>query len=147
MFLPKQVIYFNPFYFKNGNIAKPKYFIILARINNKTIVASLPTRTNNAPSLVQKTHGCINLDDRFFNCYVFEPGKSICENGFSFPLPTFIYGNQVEDYEVEILENTYKIPGVDYEEMGILTESEFTSILACIINSSATRRKIKKLLQ
>lgn len=147
MFQSKQVIYFNEFYFKNGNTAKPKYLIILARIEDKTIVASLPTRTNTAPMLVDKAHGCVNLDNRCFNCYVFEPGKAICENGFAFEMPTFIYGNQVEDYEIEILEDVYTIQGVDYEEKGILKETEFKAIIDCILNSSSTKRKIKKLLQ
>lgn len=146
MFYPRQIIYFNEFFFKNGNTAKPKYLIILGRVEDKTIVASLPTRTNNAPKLVDVSHGCINLDDRCFNCYVFEAGKIICENGFSFELPTYIYGNQVEDYEIEILEDKYKIQDVDYEEMGILTQSEYDEILKCILNSSSTKRKIKKLL-
>jgi hypothetical protein len=147
VFQPKQVIYFNEFYFKNGNTAKPKYLIILGRIADKIIVASLPTRTNNSPSLVNTNHGCVNLDERCFNCYVFEPRRSICENNFAFELQTFIYGNQVEDYDIEILEDVYMIKGVDYEEKGILTESEFKAILECIINGSSTKRKIKKLLQ
>lgn len=147
MFQPKQIIYFNEFYFKNGNTAKPKYLIILGRVKDKTIVASLPTRTNNSPSLLHTKHGCVNLDERCFNCYVFEPGRSICENNFAFELPTFIYGNQVEDYDIEILEDVYMIKGVDYEEKGILTEPEFKAILECILNSSSTKRKIKKLLQ
>lgn len=147
MFYSRQVIYFNEFFFKNGNTSKPKYLIILGRVEDKTIVASLPTRTNNAPGLVTEQHGCINHDDRCFNCYAFEAGREICENGFSFDLPTFIYGNQVEDYEIEIMEDVYSIPGVDYEEMGVLTENEFQAILDCIRNSSSTKRKIKRLLQ
>lgn len=70
MFQPKQIIYFNEFYFKNGNTSKPKYLIILGVINNKTVVASLPTRTNNAPALLDKKHGCVNIDERCFNCYL-----------------------------------------------------------------------------
>lgn len=115
MFHSRQIIYFPDFYFKNGNTSKPKYLIILGVIGNKTVVASLPTRTNNAPSLINKSHGCINLDDRCFNCYLFEQGKPICENGFSFDLPTFIYGSQVEDYEMQIMNDVYKIEGIDFE--------------------------------
>lgn len=147
MFQPRQIIYFNEFFFKNGNTSKPKYLIILGVLNNKTVVASLPTRVNNAPSLLNKKHGCVNIDERCFNCYLFEPGKPICENGFAFDLPTFIYGNQVEDYELEILEDVYRIKGVDYEEKGILTDVEFAAIIQCIINSASTKRKIKNLLQ
>ena len=63
MFFPRQIIYFNEFFFKNGNTPKPKYLIILGRVEDKTIVASLPTRTNNAPQLVNSLHGCINLEN------------------------------------------------------------------------------------
>lgn len=148
MFHPRQIIYFNEFFFKNGNTSKPKYLIILGRIEDKTIVASLPTRTNNAPSLINNIiHGCINLDANCFNCYVFQPQKVICENGFSFDLPTYIYGNQIEDYNIEVLEDVYKIPGVDYEEKGILTQEEFSLILNCIKNSASIKRKIKRLFQ
>lgn len=40
------IIYFTPFYFKNGkSTAKPKYFIVLkANVDNKGVLASLPTR-------------------------------------------------------------------------------------------------------
>lgn len=146
MFFPGQIIYFNEFYFKNGNTSKPKYLIILGRFEDKTIVASLPTRTIVAPSLISKSHGCINMEDRCFNCYVFEPGKVICENGFSFNQPTYIYGSQIEDYEIDILEEVYPIPGVDFEEKGVLLQKEFQDILDCIRNSSSIKRKIKRLL-
>lgn len=147
MFHPKQIIYFTEFYFKNGNTSKPKYLVILGVVKNKSIVASLPTSVNNAPALLNKKHGCVNIDDRCFNCYLFEPGKAVCDNGFAFDLPTFIYGNQVEDYDLEIMEDKYRIKGVDYEEMGILKDEEFAAIIKCILNSSSTKRKIKKLLQ
>ena len=147
MFYPGQIIYFTEFYFKNGNTSKPKYLIILGRVADKTLVASLPTRTNTSPLLVTETHGCVNLDDRCFNCYVFAQGKPICTNGFAFPLPTYIYGHQVEDYEVEIFEDIYQIKGVDYEEVGELEKHELASILHCIVNSASTKRKIKRLLQ
>ncbi len=146
MFIPGHIIYFPTFYFKNGNTAKPKYLIVLGVSGDKTIVASLPTRVNNAPTLINVAHGCINQDDRVFNCYAFEPGRIICDNGFSFDLPTFIYGNQVEDYEVEIFEGVYQIEGIDYEIKGTLNNDEFTGIIDCIKNSVSTKRKIKRLL-
>lgn len=86
------------------------------------------------------------MEDRCFNCYVFEPGKVICENGFSFNQPTYIYGSQIEDYEIDILEEVYPIPGVDFEEKGVLLQKEFQDILDCIRNSSSIKRKIKRLL-
>ena len=146
MFSPGQIIYFNVFFFKNGNTPKAKYFIVLAYINEEIIVASLPTRTNLAASLIDKPHGCVNIDDRCFNCYVFEQDKVVGQNGFCFPLPTYVYGDQVEDYQVGLMQDIYKIEGIDYEILDTLTESEFTSLVDCIKNSTTVKRKIKRYL-
>jgi hypothetical protein len=145
LFIPGQIVYFKEFFFKNGNTSKPKYFIVLA-VGPKLIVASLPTRSNLSPLLVNKFHGCINLDERCFNCYAFEAKKIIGKSGFSFELPTFIYGDQVENYELELMEDIYKIRGVDYEVLDILMDSEFIEVINCIKNSASAKRKIKRLL-
>lgn len=146
MFLQGQIIYFNSFVFKNGNAPKPKYFIILKNIGTKIIIGSLPTRTNSVPSFVTVSHGCINLDDRCYNCYLFQKDKVICKNGFSFELPTYIYGDQVEDYEVEKFEEKYSIKGVDYEILDTLTDTEYNEIMKCLLNSQSVKRKIKRYL-
>jgi hypothetical protein len=146
VFQQGQIIYFNSFVFKNGNDPKPKYFIVLRNIEDKIIVGSLPTRTNSTPAFVTVPHGCINLDDRCYNCYLFQKDKVICENGFSFELPTYIYGDQVEDYEVEKLEEKYKIRGVDYEILDKLIDGEYRELINCLLNSQSVKRKIKKLL-
>lgn len=147
MFASGKIIYFDPFYFKNGNTAKPKYLIILKLVNNQTIVASLPTRGNHAPQLINKIHGCINVDDRCFNCYAIEKGRIICTNGFAFQLPTFIYGNEIEDYELSIFEEIYLKDERCCKEVGLLLDTEFNALIECVLNSSTTKRKIKKLLQ
>ncbi len=146
MFSKGQIIYCTPFYFQNGNTAKPKYFIILSNINEETIIASLPTRTNNAPSLIEITHGCVNHDDRCFNCYVFEPNRKISHNGFSFPIRTYIYGNEVESYKLALLSSIYTIENIDYEILGTLTDDEFINLYDCIKNSGSVKRGIKRLL-
>ena len=146
MFSKGQIIYCTPFYFQNGNTAKPKYFIVLNNINEETIIASLPTRSNHAPTLIDITHGCVNFDDRRFNCYVFEPNRVITTNGFSFPIGTYIYGNEVESYHAKLLSSIYTIENIDYEVLGTLTEAEFTDIYDCIKNSSSVKRGIKRLL-
>lgn len=112
MFAAGQIVYFYEFYFKNGNEPKAKYFIVLANINEELIIASLPTRTNLAATLIDKPHGCINIDERCFNCYVLEQGRIVGKNGFYFPLPTYVYGDQVEDYQVDLMQDIYKIEGV-----------------------------------
>lgn len=147
MFSARQIIFFTEFFFKNGNTSKPKYFVVLKTINEDVIVASLPTRTNLAASLITKPHGCVNIDERCFNCYVFEAKRAIATNGFSFPLPTFIYGDEVEDYKVELMEDVYKIEGVDYEIMGELTPAEYKALIECLLISKSVKRKIKRYLE
>ena len=146
MFSDGQIVYFRPFYFKNGNTAKNKYFIIVKNIKNETIIASLPTRGEKAPALTTIEHGCINIDERCFNCYLFQAGKVICDNGFAFDQSTYVYGNEVEDYDVKILESVYLIENVDYEIAGTLIQSEYQALLSCLKESASVKRKIKKLL-
>ena len=146
MFTQGKIFYFTPFYFKNGNTAKPKYFIVLKNIDDSIVIASLPTRSNKAPSLIDVTHGCINHDDRLFNCYAFEEGRVVTDNGFSFPIATYIYGNEVETYEVSILSSVYQVKNIDYEIKGTLTGAEFTNLYDCLKNSSSIKRGIKRLL-
>lgn len=146
MFQEGELIYFTPFYFKNGNTSKNKYFIILKIIGDNTLLASLPTSNNIAPSLVDKQHGCINLDDRCYNCYLFEANRPICTNSFAFERQTHIYGNEVEDYEVTNFISIYGIEGVDFKRIGMLTETEYNSLIECLKSSDSVKRKIKKIL-
>jgi hypothetical protein len=140
------VLYIPPFYFKNGNTSKNKYFIVLKLVDNQIVIASLPTRTNKAPTLLQSVHGCNNDTERCFNCYAYEAEKVITDNGFAFPINTYVYGNEVEDYLLQTLELNYKIEGVDYEIMGKLTNEEYNNLCACLKQSTSIRRGIKKYL-
>lgn len=144
MFSEGEIILCTPFYFKNGNPAKNKYFIVLKNIDQTSIIASLPTSINKIPSSLAQTHGCINHDDRCFNCYLFEAGVSICDNGFYFPLHTHIYGNELEDYELSIIQSIYGIEGVDFERKGTLNKTEFEQLVSCLKNSTSVKRKIRK---
>ena len=145
MFEVGTILYLSPFYFKNGNTAKNKYFIILKNIDDKTIIASLPTRKNQLPSFIA-THGCSHDAERCINCYAFKPKKCICENGFAFPIQTFMYGNEVEDYQLDILKFNHKVEGVDYEILGTLYKQEYEDILSCLKQSTSLRRGVKKYL-
>ena len=146
MFKEGIVLYISPFYFKNGNTSKNKYFIILKVIDNEIVIASLPTRSNKAPALIQVEHGCNNDPERCFNCYVFQESRVITDSGFSFAMNTYIYGNEVEDYILQTLESNYQIEGVDYEILGSLTKQEYTHLCACLKQSTSIRRGIKKYL-
>ncbi|MEO8108786.1 MAG: hypothetical protein ABI594_02085 [Ginsengibacter sp.] len=147
MFVKGQLLYFTPFYFKNGNDPKNKFFLILRNIGNITIVASLPTKVNNAPSLMDDSHGCINHDERKFNCYVFAKNKPICNNGFSVDLTTHIYGDQIDEYLIEEITDFNSImEGRDYETRGMLTEEELKGIKDCVQNSKSVIGRVKRLL-
>ncbi|MFP5040487.1 hypothetical protein [Parasediminibacterium sp. JCM 36343] len=146
MFSEGQLLYFTPFNFKNGDEPANKFFIVLKNVDGNTIVASLPTSKPNPPALIDITHGCINKDERMFNCYLFGAGKKVCKNGFCFELNTHVYGNQINAYNEKDFtkDNERCVEGVHYFVKGELTELELKSLLDCIRNSKSIKNKIKK---
>jgi hypothetical protein len=147
MYSPGRILYFDPFYFKNGNPCKPKYFIVLHNESDNTIIASLPTRSDHVPGCTPIKHGCINEDDINFNCYHFEAGRKVTTNNWSFDMPTFIYGSQIDSYELSILKEVYQVEGVEFEKIGILKKDEYKSILECFSKSRTVRIKFKKVFE
>lgn len=148
MFTAGQILFFKPFYFKDGGEPQDKYFVVLKNIESKVVIASLPTSKIKAESLMTIKHGCVNIDERKFNCYVFEKDRRICDNGFSFPRHTYIFGNHVQDYPIAYLTADGKMKlNVDYNVQGVLTKSEFKEIYECVANSNSTINKIRRLLK
>ena len=145
MFDTGYVLFCKNFKFNNGGEPKDKYFVVLKRNKDSVIIGSLPTRTNKVPNFIYKSHGCVNKDDRCFNCYHFEANRSICDNGFCFDLPTFIYGDEIETYHGPTVDANYQI-NVSYQVEGKLTQQEYTNIINCIMNSTSVKRKIRRLL-
>jgi hypothetical protein len=145
LYLPGRIIYFDPFYFKDGG-SKPKYFLVLKCISDKVILASLPSSQIHLPATISLNHGCIEMPEMGVNCYVFEANRSITTNGWSFELNTFLYGNWLDDFDIEHLKKNYSIPGVDYEIIGDLYSDELKKIIDCFKNSATVKRKYKKLL-
>ena len=147
MYSAGNILYFNPFYFKNGNNSKPKCFIVLFNNQTNTILASLPTSKDSVPTFIELKHGCINLENINFNCYYFEANKKITTNNWAFERPTFVYGAQVESYELSILIEDYQIKNIDYKIIGSLKKDEFKNLIECFISSSSLKRKFKPLLK
>lgn len=110
-------------------------------------MASLPTRSDNVPSYLELKHGCINADDANFNCYYFEAKKTITNNGWHFELPTFVYGSQVDNYQLDILKDVYQVENVEYEIIGTLKKDEFKKLIECFVKSGSVKRKFKTSLQ
>lgn len=146
MFKAGHIYCFSAFVFNNGNDPKEKYFIVLKETQDGVILGTLPTRTNKIPSFVDKVHGCININDRLYNCYLFNKGAVICKNGFSFDLPTFVYGSDIDYYSKEKLESDHPTEGVDFILQGELTDNEFKNLMECFCNSDAVKRGIKRKL-
>jgi hypothetical protein len=146
VYTPGKLIYFDPFYFKNGNPASPKYFLVLKVINDQAILASLPSSINHLPQSQPLTHGCLEIPDSRINCYIFEAAKPITKCGWFFPLPTMLYGNWLDDYDLQLLKANYPIEGVDYEVIGELTDLELTSIIRCFVTSATVKRRYRRLL-
>jgi hypothetical protein len=145
VFSPGDILYFNPFYFKNGNTAKNKYFIVLKKVDGELVIASLPTRTDRVPRHITVEHGCLNDQEGCFNCYHFAAEQIICENGFCFPLNTFLYVDEVDYYNLESLSDQY-INGIDYETVGKLKNAEFEELIECLRISTSIKRKIRRYL-
>ena len=59
MYKQGQILYFEPFYFLNGNTSKNKYFIVLKQVEGKIIVASLPTSKDFVPRFIKKIQGLL----------------------------------------------------------------------------------------
>jgi hypothetical protein len=148
MYLPGSIIYFTPFYFRDGKSpAKNKYFIVLCHENENLLVESLPSSQDYVPAYAQKVHGCIDIPEGGFNCYHFSSNKPVTTDGWSFPRPTYIYANWIDTYPINIFKEVYVVEGVDYEIIGRLTREEYEAIIQCFAFAAATKRKYKQILK
>lgn len=146
MFEAGTIIYFDPFYFKNGNTAKPKYFVVLKNVNGKNILASLPIRRDNIPVADEIEYGCIENPSINLNCFVISTKTEVTNCKKTFDFKTHIYGHQIDDYDVSALEEIYPIEGTDYFIWGIMKESIFADLIDCLKNSKSVKRKYRKIL-
>lgn len=146
MFDERTIIYFDPFYFKNGNTPKPKYFLVLKNQDNKNILASLPTRKDSIPKKEEIDHGCIELPFINLNCYVISNDIKVTDCGKCFDFKTHIYGHQIEDYDVMFLEEVYPLENTDYEIWGKMKNELFLLLIECLKNSKSVKRKYRKIL-
>ncbi len=147
MYVEGNIIYFKPFYFKNGNIAKPKCFIVLKTIQENILLATLPTSKDFIPEGITIDFGCIELPDSNFNCFVISNTQAITECNKKFDFTTYIYGHQLDIYEISMLKNVYKIEGSDYEVYGKIKFEIFDQLLKCLKTSKSVKYKYLKLLK
>lgn len=146
LYTPGKIIYFDPFYFKNGASARSKYFLVLKVIDNMTILASLPSSKYHLPSSLNIDHGCIEIPAGCINCYVFKSGQVITKCGFSFDLDTFLYGQWLDEYSLENLNDMYQVEGIEYKIIGELLDDELQKVIECFVASAVVKRKFRRLL-
>ena len=146
MFEPRNILYFDPFYFKNGNSAKAKYFIVLKCIEDRAILASLPTSKDYIPNHIKQNDGCIEMPDINLNCFVITPETSVTECGKHFPRNTFLYGQNIDDFEIAYMKELYPLENTDYQIWGKMKQGLYRKLIACFLNSKSIKRKYKTIL-
>lgn len=118
------ILYFDLFYFKNGNTPKAKYFIVLKTVGTNTILASLPSSRDFRPTASAEAYGCVEIPEACFNCFVFKAGLPVTTTDWVFPIDTFVYGQQIDEYEIATLQDIYPVQGLDYTILGRLKEDK-----------------------
>ena len=140
------ILYFDPFIFPDGGTPKPKYFLVLKVLDDVCLLASLPTSKDFVPSTIEKIHGCIERPDISFNCYYFDPNVVICNNGFSFPIETYVYGYRLQTFNLNSLLLQEITDETVIDECGILAKDEYAAIIRCLSHSPAVKRAYRKVL-
>jgi len=141
MYQTGELIKFSPFVFKNGNQPKPKYCIVLGQIDDKVMMVSLPTSKDHVPLDVTLKRGCVDIPERGVNAFLFSPSDQVTSS-FRFPRPTFVYGEQVDEYETKYLDEM----GGTVERLGQIIPVLFQTIKDCLKKARLLRRKYRKLL-
>lgn len=140
------ILYFDPFIFPDGGTPKPKYFLVLKVLDDVCLLASLPTSKDFVPSTIEKIHGCIERPDISFNCYYFDPNVVICDNGFAFPIETYVYGYRLQTFKLNALLLQEISDETVIDECGVLTADEYTAIIKCLSASPAVKRIFRRIL-
>lgn len=141
MYQDGDLLKFSPFVFKSGDQPKTKYFIVLRHIDDKLLMACLPTSKDHIPADAMVVRGCVDIPERCVNAFVFNPADRVTPS-FSFPLPTFVYGEQVDEYEQKYLDEMDS----EVEYLGRIERSVFKDLKDCLKKAVLLRRKYRKYL-
>lgn len=146
MFEIGNLLYFTQFIFKNGNAPKPKYFVVLGIVDTEVVLASLPTSKDHVPAKYGDTLGCINDDEQRFNVFKFKAHIPVTNDEFCFPKDTFIYGEQLDTYPVDLLLEWEKRRETEIEFKGKLKGEYFEALKDCLKKSTRVKRRYKRYL-
>ena len=151
MFKKRNILYFDPFFFDNGNTPKPKYFLVLKEVGGQVVLASLPTSHDHIPSNKDKVHGCIDDSTINFNCYYFQAGKVVAyneidETEFFFPRDTYVYGYRISFFDLVKFEVLINRGQCDVTYKGRMADDEYKQLKDCLKKSSSVKRAFRRLL-
>jgi|GEM_PF-160544 len=141
------ILYFTPFHFKNGNTPKNKYFVVVKQKDAKLLLASLPSSKDFVPSSQEKKFGCIEMPNISFSCFIIPAFHKITQCEKHFPLETFLYGQQLDLYDIEQLSTAYAVEGIHYEVFGKMKEDAFKLLKECFKSSAAVKMKYIRILE
>ncbi|MBO7562368.1 MAG: hypothetical protein J6T04_05735 [Bacteroidales bacterium] len=151
MFKEGSILYFKPFYFKNGAEPKNKYFIVLKNIEDNLLLASLPTSKDHIPSDMTIKFGRCEIREKGVSAFVFMGGKDIATepsstNRFSFPQNTFIYGEQLDTFPLSTIRKQIESKVTKVTLVGILDSDILDDIIGFIKQSCTVKGRFKKML-
>lgn len=150
MFEEGNLLLFHPFLFKNGAHPKDKFFLVIENIDGELLLASLPTSKDHVPSDIEIKHGCLDLSERFVNVFVFLSGEEVLnkDNGkhFSFSKNTFIYGADLDMYNLAQFELQERLAQTNIELVGCLDTAVFLELKDCLANSKMVKNRYRRLL-
>lgn len=114
-------------------------------------IFNLPTSKDHVPSDVEVKHGCIDLSERFVNVFVFLSGEEIlCKpNGdrFSFSKNTFVYGANLDMYQVSQFELQERLSQTQIELVGRIDAELFEELVDCLAGSKMVKNKYRRMLR
>jgi hypothetical protein len=145
MLRERNIIYFTPFYFKNGSAPQNKFFVVL-KINDCIVLASLPTSKDHVPVEHFIEDGCVELAHANFNCFIISPQTKITECEKCFEVFTFIYGHLIDDFTIQEIKAQYQLEGINYHVFGKMREDIYKDLISCLKNSNSVKIKYLKML-
>lgn len=147
LFEEGKVLYFDPFRFKDkAGGQKPKYYIVLKKMADEVVLATLPTSKDFVPSTIPKVHGCMEHPEINFNCYYFAAERAVCMNGFSFPMETYVYGYRLQTHVVADFVKLVADGETVITEKGQLMTEEYRALVDCLSQSPAVKRVYRNVL-
>ena len=115
----RNILLFTPFYFRDSNTYKDKFFVVLKSLDSGgKVLATLPTSKIKIPADRIIDQGCIEMPEGGLTCFVIPPEVDITECGKRFKKSTFIYGYQLRVEETDKLMEAYPIEGTNYQLWG-----------------------------